>query len=75
MICVFVAGVVSTLAGGGGSTLSGYVDGIGLFYSPVDVAVTFIGDVIVADYNNNLLRKIFSTGKRCQSVCQYNCFF
>ncbi len=58
-------GIVSTVAGGVGSTLSGYVDGVGTlarFNNPSGLAVTSTGDVIVADHGNNILRKITSTG-------------
>lgn len=54
-------GNVSTLAGGGGGTNSGHVDGQGinaLFYHPVGVAVDTSGYSYVADLDNNLIRKI-----------------
>ncbi len=55
-------GVVSTLAGTGGS---GFMDGAGnvaQFNSPVGVAVDGSGFVYVADKNNNRIRKITSSG-------------
>ncbi len=63
-LCVHV-GVVSTLAGGGGGTLTGYVDGIGAvarFNNPRGVSFLSTGDVVVADTNNHLIRKITSSG-------------
>ncbi len=57
--------MVSAFAGGGGSSVSGFADGMGLsatFNSPIGVALTSAGDVIVADSNNDLIRKVTSTG-------------
>jgi sugar lactone lactonase YvrE len=56
------AGVVSTLAGSG---LSAFADGFGplaSFYSPYGVAVDGAGEVYVADYGNNRIRKVSSAG-------------
>jgi sugar lactone lactonase YvrE len=58
-------GLVSTLAGGGGNTASGFVDATGTnakFGSPVCVAVDTSGNVFVADAGNNIVRKITSGG-------------
>ncbi len=63
---VLLSGLVSTLTGLGGSDNGGYVDGVGSlarFNNPYGVAVTSIGDVIVADSGNNNIRKVTSTGK------------
>src|SRR5476651_1381346 len=59
---VTTGGVVTTLAGSG--TL-GYVDGTGLgaqFYSPQGVVADANGNVYVADYGNNLIRKVTAAG-------------
>ncbi|MES2410232.1 MAG: T9SS type A sorting domain-containing protein [Bacteroidota bacterium] len=55
------SGVVSTFAG----SSQGYADGPGAsarFYSPTGVATDGSGNVYVADYNNNKIRKITSAG-------------
>jgi sugar lactone lactonase YvrE len=55
-------GAVTTLAGSGSI---GSVDGAGTvasFYHPTGVAVDSIGNVYVADFNNQKIRKITSTG-------------
>ena len=56
------AGVVTTLAGSGNAT---FADGTGTaasFWNPNGVAVDSSGNVYVADYNNNRIRKITSAG-------------
>lgn len=58
-------GVVTTLAGGSGTTTAGYLNGTGtaaMFKSPHAVAVDGSGNVYVADQSNHLVRKITSTG-------------
>ncbi len=69
------AGVVSTVAGGG-IFLFGNVDGVGAlakFFYPRGLAVSFAGDLIVADTNNHLLRKIISSGIcRCLTLCFFS---
>jgi hypothetical protein len=60
---VSAAGVVSTLAGSAGSP--GSDDGTGSaarFHNPAGVAVGDAGDVFVADYTNNVIRKVSAAG-------------
>jgi RHS repeat-associated protein len=55
-------GVVTTI---GGQTTAGYVDGsssVAKFNLPCGVAVDAAGNVYVADYNNNAIRKIATNG-------------
>ncbi len=62
---------MSTVAGGGGSTLTGYVDGVGSaarFNGPNDISSLFNGDLIVADTGNNLIRKMVSTGTHIHTL-------
>ena len=57
------AGEVSTLAGSAG--IFGSTDGIGTdarFYFPSGLAVDALGNVYVADFSNNTIRKITSAG-------------
>jgi sugar lactone lactonase YvrE len=60
---ITAAGVVSTVAG---NTTAGYVDGAAItvaeFNSPAGVAVDKQGNLYVADYNNNMVRKITAAG-------------
>ncbi len=59
------AGLVSSIAGGGGSTLFGYVDGVGSvarFHNPVGVSLLSTGDLVIADTTNNIIRRMTSTG-------------
>jgi sugar lactone lactonase YvrE len=56
------AGVVTTLAGNG---IAGYADGAGLnaeFYGPQGLAVDVHGNVFVADFGNNVIRKVTPAG-------------
>ena len=62
-VCVTTAGVVSTVAG---STVSGYVDGVGTvakFNYPNGISVDSTGNAWVADYNNNMIRRINTAGR------------
>ncbi len=66
---LFVLGSVTRFVGGGSATgvISGYADGIGsatTFYFPRSIAVHSLGTLYVADYNNNLIRKLTPTGKQ-----------
>lgn len=54
--------IVSTVAGTGGV---GYTDGIGLaanFHDPIGIAVDALGNLFIADFGNNKIRKINSLG-------------
>jgi sugar lactone lactonase YvrE len=56
------SGVVTTLAGGNGS---GYADGVGSaakFHEPRGIALDGSGNLYVADYENNLVRKVTAAG-------------
>ena len=56
------SGVVSTLAGSG---TTGRADGTGTsasFYGPTGLCVDGSGNIYVADYNNNLIRKVTQAG-------------
>lgn len=58
------AGVVTSIAGST-SGIAGSADGIGAaasFYSPLDVCIDAIGNIYVADFNNNKIRKITPSG-------------
>ena len=62
-MCVTTAGVVSTVAG---STVSGYVDGVGTvakFYYPYGISVDSTGNAWVADSNNHMIRQINTAGR------------
>jgi sugar lactone lactonase YvrE len=60
---ITTAGVVSTVAG---NTTAGHVDGAAVsvaeFNSPAGIAVDATGNLYVADYNNNMIRKITAAG-------------
>ena len=92
----FLVGIVTRLAGGGSASgvSSGFLDGTGsvaLFYSPRDVVVDNIGNVIVTDTSNMLIRMISPLGMYVEVVSavsvsvsvlelallvsQYICFF
>ena len=63
----YLLGVVTRLAGGGSASgvATGSVDGTGsaaTFCNPTGVAVSTLGTVYVADYNNHLIRMISPTG-------------
>ncbi len=56
------AGVVTTFAGSGAT---GSTDGTGIgasFYSPAGICLDTAGNIYVADYYNNIIRKITSAG-------------
>ncbi len=55
--------MVSTVAGGGGSTLSGYTDGmcsVARFFGLRGVSSLSTGDLVIGDSSNNRIRKISS---------------
>ena len=59
-------GVLSVVAGGGGWNSSGYLDGpasSALFDLPYGLAVNSIGDILVSDSSNFVVRRIDSFGK------------
>lgn len=66
------AGVVTTIAGGGSTrfdsyrnSIGTYLDGTGIaarFDNPTDLAVDSVGNIFVADYGNNRIRKISPEG-------------
>ncbi len=61
---ITTAGVVSTLAGSPGRSGS-VVNGTGpvaVFYTPTSVAVDGVGNVFVADFNNNSIRMVTPSG-------------
>jgi len=63
-VACFAAGVVSTVAGPNPAT-SGYVDGVGSsakFNFPAAIAVAASGNIYVADWYNNVVRKILPNG-------------
>ncbi len=56
------AGLVSTLAG---NETGGWVDGTGSgasFYQPIGICINTDGNIYVADYYNNRIRKVTTTG-------------
>ncbi len=57
--------MVSTVAGGGGSTIAGHEDGVGAvarFLLPFGVTSLHSGDLVIADSNNHIIRTITSGG-------------
>ncbi len=72
---VSFSGVVSVIAGGGGSNSVGFVDGVSSvakFSFPRVVTVISSGDIIVADTNNHLIRKISTTGEITGACCSFH---
>ena len=68
-VCVTTAGVVSTVAG---STVSGYVDGVGTvakFNYPYGISVDSTDNALVADTHNNIVRRINTAGR--VHTCMY----
>ncbi len=62
--------IVTTLAGGGGGTLSGYLDAVGtnaLFAGPPAIAADARGRVYIGDYNN-LIRVIDATTRAVSTL-------
>ncbi len=78
----YISGAVSTLAGGGGSTVHGYMDGVGAvatFYYPFAISAMTSGDLVIADTSNNIIRRMTSSGSRLYflsfSYLFFSCFF
>ncbi len=66
------SGLVTTLAGGNGP---GYADGTGTaakFHEPHGIAVDTSGNVFVADYENNVVRKVTAAGVVTTLAGTYN---
>jgi serine/threonine protein kinase, bacterial len=59
---ISAAGIVTTLAGNGTQGVNNGVDTAANFYEPTGIAVDAAGNVYVADYGNNLIRKISAGG-------------
>jgi hypothetical protein len=66
-VCVFFllhSPVVTTIAGGNGGNVAGYVDGQGtlaMFNQPIKVVVDTSGLIYVSDSNNKAIRTINTT--------------
>ena len=76
MLCLGILGVATTFAGGGGvgTLTAGHRDGVGTqatFNVPKGIAVDTLGVVFVADFGNNLIRKITLPNGLCQIVIIY----
>ena len=57
--------MVTTVAGGAGSTASGYIDGVGtvaMFYNPSGITIDANSYFWVADTYNHLIRMLAPTG-------------
>lgn len=71
---ITAAGVVTTLAGNGAS---GSADGTGsaaTFAEPLGIGITSAGNLYVADYGNQKIRKITPAGVVTTAVTGYMCF-
>ena len=67
-------GDVTTIAGGQGSRLSGFLDGLGtnaLFNQPIHCAIDSMGVIYITDYYNHVIRKLTTDGMLCWggSIC------
>jgi sugar lactone lactonase YvrE len=60
---ITAAGVVTTLAGNGTQGATNGVDTAATFFEPTAIAIDASGNLYVADFGNNLIRKVTQAGK------------
>ena len=62
MLKVNASGIITTYAGGGGSLKDGIPATSAYLYSPYGVAVDLSGNLYIADYGTNFIRKVSTSG-------------